>query len=225
MMQVSVIIPTLNEASSIAGLIQQTRLVGDCEIIVIDGGSSDGTVERAHAADIVLSTKSGRANQQNSGAAASSGNVLLFLHADCQLQPGCFDAIAAALENPNCVGGAFRQTIDATGLRYRILEWGNSVRVKLFGWAYGDQGIFVRRETFEELGGFPDFKLMEDLFFMKCLKKTGKVTLLNHRITVSARRWQKKGIIRQTIRNWALITAAHCGINPNKLARFYPHVR
>ncbi len=110
-------------------------------------------------------------------------------------------------------------------MRYRLVESGNALRVKVCKWAYGDQGIFVRREVFEQLGGFPELRLMEDLFFMKKLKKAGRFVLLDSRIHVSPRRWQQTGVLRQTLKNWTLITLAHTIISPNHLARFYPHVR
>jgi len=222
---VSVIIPTLNEAERIGELIEQTRLLGDCEIIVVDGGSDDRTGQAAEAADLCLSTERGRAVQQNAGAAAAQGDVLLFLHADCRLEAGALEAVNEALRDPRVVGGCFRQKIDAPGLRYRILERGNAFRVRLWKWAYGDQGIFVRREVFEELGAFPELKLMEDLFLMKRLKKLGRVVLLDVPLHVSPRRWRKAGVIRQTLRNWTLVFLAQCGASPNRLARFYPHVR
>jgi rSAM/selenodomain-associated transferase 2 len=224
-MRISVIIPALNEADQIAEVIRSTRLLGDCEIIVVDGGSSDQTSERAGEADLVLTTPPGRAIQQNFGAAASSGEVLLFLHADCRLQTGCLEAVQSALQNPRVAGGCFRQRIDAAGWTYRLMERGNALRVRLLHWAYGDQGIFVRRSVFEKLGGFPELKLMEDLFFMKQLKHEGKLVLLDPPIRISARRWQKTGILRQTLRNWTLITLAHCGVSKDRLAKFYPHVR
>ncbi len=223
--RISVIVPVLNEAGQITDVIRQTRALGDAEIIVVDGGSGDGTAEKASEADVILCSSPGRAIQQNTGASASSGEVLLFLHADCRLQPGSLEAIQSALQNPRCVGGCFRQRIEADGWKYRLLEHGNAWRVRLFKWAYGDQGIFVRRSVFEELGGFPELQLMEDLFFMKRLKRRGKVAILNPPLCISARRWQKKGVFRQTLRNWSLIALAHCGISPNRLARFYPHVR
>jgi rSAM/selenodomain-associated transferase 2 len=224
-MKISVIIPTLDEADRIADLIARTREAGDCEIILVDGGSTDDTLTHATAADICITTPRGRAGQQNAGAAAASGDVFLFLHADCSLEANAFEAIQQALANPKCVGGCFQQTIDAPGLRYRLLEWGNGLRVRLCKWAYGDQGIFVRREVFESLGGFPDLKLMEDLYFMKRLKRSGRVRLLDARLHVSPRRWQQAGIIRQTLRNWTLITAAHCGVSTDRLAKFYAKVR
>ena len=225
MPKVSVIIPTLNEADRIAEVIEQTRKLGECEIIVVDGGSIDQTLNAAQSADVCLTAPQGRATQQNAAAKAASGDVLLFLHADCRLEPGCLQAVCDSLQDDRIVGGCFRQTIDAAGVRYRLVESGNALRVKLCKWAYGDQGIFVRREVFEQLGGFPELRLMEDLFFMKKLKKAGRFVLLDARIHVSPRRWQQTGVIRQTIKNWTLITLAHTGISPNRLAKFYPHVR
>lgn len=225
MPQISIIIPTLNEADRIADLIDATRALGDCEIIIIDGGSDDDTLAHAGKADISLSAPRGRATQQNAGAAAATGDILLFLHADCRLSTGSLEAVQEALKDDRLVGGCFQQTIDAPGPRYRLLEWGNGLRVQLLKWAYGDQGIFVRREIFEQLGGFPDLRLMEDLFFMKQLKKKGRFQLLDARLHVSPRRWQQRGIIRQTLRNWLLVTLAQIGVSPNRLKKFYPHVR
>jgi len=218
---ISVIIPTLNESETIARTIELTRQIGKCEIIVVDGGSSDGTVTLTAGADRVLHTEASRALQQNSGAAASLGDVLLFLHADCTLAADAFTAIRSALQDPQIVGGCFDQNIDADGTAYRWLEWGNRKRVQFWKWAYGDQGIFVRKEVFNAIGGFPELALMEDLYLMKRLKKVGKIKLLDVKIHVSPRRWQKNGILQQTIRNWSLISLAHLGISPNRLARFY----
>lgn len=223
--RISVVIPALNEAEKIRDVVSATRAIGDCEVLVVDGGSTDGTAQEAQEADQVLTTPPGRAIQQNAGAKASSGEVLLFLHADCQLQPGSFEAIQMSLQNPRCVGGCFRQRIEAPGWKYRLMEWGNNTRVRLCKWAYGDQAIFVRRSVFEELGGFPELRLMEDLYFVKRLKRAGRISLINPPLRISARRWQKHGLIRQTLRNWSLITMAHCGVSPNRLARFYPDVR
>lgn len=222
---ISVIIPTLNEAGRIAELITSTRQVGECEIIVIDGGSTDGTRERAASADIVLSSEPGRAKQQNAGAVASRGDVLLFLHADCQLPAGAFEAIRTAMQDERTVGGCFQQQIEADGWAYRWLERGNTGRVRWLGMAYGDQGIFVRRCVFEGLGRFADVKLMEDVLLMKRLGRAGRFVLLDERLSVSARRWQRHGIVRQTLRNWLFLALAMCGVSPNRLARFYPNTR
>ncbi len=224
-MSISIIIPTLNESAGIAEAVQRALALGGREVIVVDGGSTDGTVDLARDATRVLSTAPGRARQQNAGAAVATGDILLFLHADCWLEPGSLSEIAAALADPARVGGCFGQQIEATGRKYRWLEWGNALRVRWWTLAYGDQAIFVRKSVFEELGGFPDLKLMEDLFFMRTLRKRGRFALLPPLLHVSARRWQKHGVIRQTVRNWLLTLAAHWGVSPNTLARFYPPAR
>jgi rSAM/selenodomain-associated transferase 2 len=224
-MSTSVIIPTLNEADRIEATIARTRELGPCEIIVADGGSTDGTRELASGANLALQTPRGRAVQQNAGAAVAHGDVLLFLHADCWLEAGALEAIQASLSDARTVGGCFRQTIDAPGIAYRVLEFGNALRVRTLGWAYGDQGLFVRREVFTALGGFPELPIMEDLYFTKRLKRAGRFQLLPQRLHVSPRRWEQAGIVRQTLRNWRLIALAHCGVSPERLARQYADVR
>lgn len=224
-MDVSIIIPALNEADRIGETIERTRRLGECEIIVVDGGSDDGTFDAAASADLRLAAPRGRAHQQNRGAAASRGDVLLFLHADCWLEPGALEAMRRGLADRQCPGGCFRQRIDADGLAYRLLEAGNECRVRLLGWAYGDQGIFVRRAVFERIGGFPDVEIMEDLFFMKRMKREGSLCLVDHRLHVSPRRWRQRGLVRQTLRNWAFVALAHCGVPLRTLAGSYADVR
>ncbi len=224
-MRISIIIPTLNEANNIQGLVEQTRTLGPCEIIVVDGNSTDDTVARAAGADQVLTSVSGRAKQQNLGASSSTGDVLLFLHADCRLPETSLVSISEVMTDQRVIGGCFQQRIDAPGWRYRIIERGNAARVCWLGMAYGDQAIFVRKSVFDSVGRFPDLRLMEDVFLMKRLTKLGKFVLLPDRLTVSARRWQKHGILRQTLRNWTLLTLAFCGVSPDRLARYYPNTR
>lgn len=224
-MRLSIIIPTLNEAAHVEETIRSARQRRDCEIIVVDGGSQDGTVGLCSEADIVLTTAQGRAAQQNAGAEAATGDVLLFLHADCRIEPGCLDAALAVCEQPNCVGGCFHQIIDAPGFRFRALEWGNALRVKCFRMAYGDQAIFIKAEIFHRLGGFPPLALMEDFFLMKQLRRQGKFVLLDEQIHVSARRWQQRGVLRQTLTNWTLATLAQLGVSPDRLVAYYRNDR
>lgn len=225
MTRISIVIPALNEASGIGQAVSRARALQPHEIIVVDGESTDGTAQHASSADQVISSPRGRATQQNRGAREATGDVLLFLHVDCWLEPGSLALVARSCENSAVIGGCFRQIIDAAGWRFRWLEWGNTQRVRWWTLAYGDQGIFVRKNVFDRLGGFPELRLMEDLFFMRRLREEGRFDLLGPLLHVSARRWIQHGVVRQTLRNWALTFAAACGVSPNTLARFYPHVR
>lgn len=221
----SVIVPAFNEQQQIAEVIRQTRAAGECEVIVVDGASTDATRQRAFEADQVLSAPRGRASQQNAGARAATGEILLFLHADCRL-PGRFDeAVRSVLEDNRVAAGCFEQRIDHPGWKYRLIERGNACRARIFGWIYGDQGLFVRRDLFLSLGGFPDLPLMEDLYFSKKLRREGKRVVLEQELRVSPRRWERHGVVRQTLKNWSYVTLAHLGVPMETIARWYGHVR
>lgn len=222
---ISVIIPTFNEGQNIRSTIASTKNADGCEVIVVDGGSTDDTVSQAQIADQVLVSALGRSTQQNAGATSASGEILLFLHADCELLPGFASAVQDCLTQENVVAGCFSQLIDHPARKYRTLEKGNAWRVRSLGWIYGDQGLFVKKELFARLGGFPDMPLMEDLYFSKRLKQEGKFVVSEHCLKVSARRWEKNGVLRQTARNWSFVAMSHCGVKPETLARWYGHVR
>lgn len=224
-MKLSVIIPALNEAESIQHAIRTSLALSPHEIIVVDGGSTDETVTLARQLDChVIESARGRAIQQNTGAAAAKGDILLFLHADTWLAPEARKQIETTMQSPAIPGGAFLHRIDADSLLFRLVEAGDALRVCCTRIAYGDQGIFLRREVFNTLGGFPDIRLMEDVRLMKSLRDCGRLALLPGPLHVSARRWKKHGAIRQTIRNWCLLTAEHLGIHPDRLADLYiPH--
>jgi len=220
--RVSIIIPTLNEAEQIERSIEHAQRSGADEIVVADGGSDDATVEFARRQNCELVTSAtGRAVQQNAGARHATGDVFLFQHADAWLDPAAVDQIKTALEQPTVLGGAFCQQIEAAGTLYRLLEQFNARRVKWLGLPYGDQGIFLRRDVFLELGGFPDVELMEDVLLMRALRRRSRPVLLPGPIHVDARRWQRHGVVRQTIRNWSILTAHACGVSPSRLAQFY----
>ena len=224
-MRLSVIIPVLNEAANVGRAIASAWTAGAYEVIVVDGGSEDETALLAAGMKChLLHSARGRAEQQNAGARAASGDVLLFLHADNWLAAGVSEQIDAALASPARVCGALRQKIEADGAAYRLLEWGNNLRVRLLGMPYGDQAIFVRRSTFENLGGFPDVPLMEDVLLMQRLRPKSWPVRIPGTVHISPRRWKKNGIVRQTLRNWWLLARFTCGASPETLARHYsPH--
>jgi rSAM/selenodomain-associated transferase 2 len=220
---VSVIVPALNESLRIARAINSAFSAGAHEVIVVDGGSMDDTLQRAEQAGaLVRSSPPGRAVQQNAGAALARGNVLLFLHADNWLGSETIQQIKQHCRSRTRVAGAFRQSIDAVGMSYRVLERGNALRASWFGRPYGDQGIFVDRQLFVEVGCFAEVPLMEDLLIMQQIRHHVRPTLLAGPIHVDARRWQQGGIVRQTLRNWSLLGAHTFGCSPARLARFYP---
>jgi rSAM/selenodomain-associated transferase 2 len=224
-MSISVIIPTLNEAVCLSETLRSVRAEKPQEILVVDGGSGDATCELADEAGRVLHGPRGRAAQMNHGAAHAVGEVLLFLHADCTLEPGALREAEECLQRRGVVAGCFRMTVAAGGLPYRLIDACATARVRLTGLIYGDQGVFVQRRVFERLGGFPSLLLMEDVYFSKKLRRQGRIVVAGRRIFVSPRRWQRQGIVRQTLRNWTLTGLAAAGVSPNRLAAFYPLVR
>lgn len=223
-MRLSVVIPALNEAANLQRAVASAWQGGGDEVLVVDGGSEDGTAALAATLECtLLAAPRGRSAQQNMGARAATGDVLLFLHADNWLASGDIkEQIASALADPRRLHGALRQQIDARGLAYRLLERGNAARVRLLGLPYGDQAIYVRRKTFWELGGFPEVPLLEDLLLMQRLRRLAWPALVSGPVGVSPRRWQRQGVIRQTLRNWSLVSRHWLGASPESLAGEYP---
>ena len=223
--RVSFIIPARNEASCIVATLRSLRNQNPFEIVVVDGGSTDETVRLAQDADRVLVAPPGRALQMNAGAWAARGDILVFLHADCGLEPNSLQAVETALRYPDIIAGCFSMRIQGNGWMYRCIDACASARVRLMGIAYGDQGLFLRRCDFQRLGGFPPVGLMEDACLSRLLRRHGKIVVVSKKIFVSPRRWQRVGIIRQTLHNWALTARFLAGIHPDILANDYPQVR
>lgn len=220
-MKISVIIPVINEAERLGTTLDSAREAKADEIIVVDGGSNDRSREIAKEYKCKLvDSLPGRGPQQNRGANAATGDVLLFLHADCSLGLESLEQIRR-LEVQGAFCGCFRQRILAKGWTYRLIERGNALRVRLRGLYYGDQAIFISRQMFDSVGGFPDEPLMEDLLLARRTKAQVWPTLLPGPVYVNARRWQRNGPIRQTIRNWLLVGRLYLGASPDVLSKSY----
>jgi len=230
-MTISVIIPTLNESSTIARTLTRTVALGFEEIIVSDGGSTDPTVPMVQACcDRVPSTRlvtapKGRARQLNEGAKASHGDILLFLHADTELPPRAKTAIESALADQTIVGGRFDVCFDCHSRWGHMISWFMNRRSRLSGIATGDQAIFVRRQVFEQMGGFPDIPLMEDIAFSRRLKYLGPTAPLTETVTTSFRRWERNGPLRTILLMWTLRFLYWLGVSPVRLHNWYREVR
>lgn len=203
-MRISVVIPALNEAERIADCLRAIP-PGAEEVVVSDGGSTDATRDAAAAAGArVVTGARGRGPQMNAGAAATSGETLLFLHADTRLPADAFALVRETLASPAVAGGAFHLAIDGEGWFYRFTARNANIRSKLAGAPYGDQAFFVRRAAFDALGGYRDLPVCEDLEFIRRLRTRGRVRLAPAAVSTSARRWQQHGRLRVTVRNGLL---------------------
>ena len=217
-MRISVIVPTLNEAACIAACLRSVRIQEvEAEVLVVDGGSTDDTVAIASRRARVVQGVRGRGAQMNAGARASSGGVLLFLHADTLLHPEGLAAMLRALVDPRTAGGTFTLRFDAAHPLLRLYGW--CTRLPWF--RYGDQGIFVRREVFERLGGYREMPLLEDVDLLRRMRRHGRLAIVARPVTTSARRFLRRGIVRQQLVNGAILAAYALGISPVRLAGWY----
>lgn len=225
-MRISIVIPVLNEEKSIAKTLAALTPLKPHELIIVDGGSADTTREICkRLGATVLSAPRGRGRQMNHAARQATGEVLLFLHADTRLPESAFDDMHGALRNPHCVGGRFDVQLEGSHWMLRMIGALISLRSRISKVATGDQAIFVRREIFDELGGYPDIPLMEDVAFARALKRQGAVACLRSRVVTSARRWEAEGIWRTIFRMWTLKLFYYLGVSPVRLKRYYGDTR
>ena len=223
-MRLSIVIPVLNEADGIAFFLdslQSMRHAGH-ELIVVDGGSSDATLQHAAPlADRIIRSPRGRAQQMNAGAAVACGEVILFLHADSIFPVGGAAAIAEALGASGRGWGRFNIRLTGDRFLFRTIEWFMNMRSRLTGIATGDQGIFVERQFFESIGGFPAIPLMEDIALSARLKRIERPICHNATIKTSSRRWERHGAWRTIWLMWRLRYAYWRGADPSALAQRY----
>jgi hypothetical protein len=217
-----VIVPTLNERDHLHTTLTCVRLAPGDELIVVDGGSKDGTVAIARQfTPCVLIGSPGRARQMNQGARQARGDVLLFLHADTLLPPDGLEAVRAIMGRSQAVGGAFRLAFAPSTLALRVIAWGANMRTRLGRLPYGDQALFVRRTFFEALGGYADVPFMEDIKLVQAMRKSGPLAIVPQAVRTSGRRWQREGVVYTTIRNNVLMALYFCGISPATLKQWY----
>ena len=216
------VIPALNEARALPRLLES--LVGEAdEVVVVDGGSSDGSqaIARQHGARVLL-TDRGRGRQLAAGARVTKAELLVFLHADCVLEPGSMAAVCRAFEDSELIAGGMHQLIDGERAVFRWIERAANRRVRRHGMVYGDSGLVVRRSAYQAAGGFPVYPIFEDVELSRNLFGLGRIDLIRGAtIRISSRRWDREGVVRCTARNWLLRAAFLFGLEPHRLARHY----
>jgi rSAM/selenodomain-associated transferase 2 len=219
---ISIIIPTLNEADCIETTLSILTHRETIEVIVVDGGSTDGTADLAKSCGAtLLTTDPSKSGQMNTGAKAAGGDIFLFLHADTLVPENFEKSIISAIYQDGVAAGAFQLRInsESKGLRFieRVANW----RSRHLQTPYGDQGIFVTQSLFQEIGGYADIAIMEDFELIRRLKRRGKIIILDQSVTTSPRRWQNLGIFKTWLLNQIIAVAYIFGYPPERLAHWY----
>ena len=224
-LSIGIVIPVFNEATILAQSLSHLReVIADEEVVVVDGGSSDRSAQIASG---FFRTEAGptanRGAQLNWGSRFLKTDVLIFLHADSRLPAGFQASIRSALREPGVVGGCFQLEFDVAGPMFRFYSWCTQFPSRFLH--FGDQAFFMRREVFEEIGGFRPLPFLEDVDFVRRLRRCGRFAVLSTRVVTASRRFMRHGIVRQMLRNIVLVTLFELGISPERLARFYPPTR
>jgi rSAM/selenodomain-associated transferase 2 len=219
---ISIVIPVLNEAAIITPALTNIKNIATGEIIVVDGGSQDETIDLAKSLGVkVIFSPAGRAKQMNAGAQIATGDILLFLHIDTSL-PNDFEVLVErTLAQPQVVAGAFELQINAQLRGLRLIEKMVNWRSHFCSLPYGDQAIFLKADVFQQVGGFPDLPIMEDFELVGRLKRQGRIAIAPKPVITSGRRWQKLGAIETTLINQLAIVAYFLGVPPSRIACWY----
>lgn len=223
---VSIIIPIYNEGKILTEHVHWFKNLSQyAELIFVDGESTDKSVELAASYGKVLDCEKGRAKQMNCGAKHARNDILLFLHADSCISGEALENIEKKIHGTGAVGGCLTQRIDKKGLIYRLIEAQGNIRARRTNIFYGDQGMFVRKEIFNKIDGFPDVPIFEDVLFSKKLKEQGKTAVLSDKIIVSPRRWEKRGIARTLVMFNMLLIMFKIGRPLEKIKALYEDLR
>lgn len=218
----SIVVPVLDESARIEECLR--RLGGDfpdCELVVVDGGSSDGTATLAARHARTLHGPRGRARQMNAGAAATTGDVLWFIHADCRVPAAALGQLRAVLADAGVVGGGLTLRFDRRSAGLTWLRVTSNLRARRLGWIFGDQAMFVRRDLFEAMGGFADLPLMEDFELSRRLRRRGRLAVLDATVTASARRLWAQGPWRMLVLMQWLKLLYLLGVDPEWIRERY----
>ena len=222
----SIIIPVLNESSIINHTVEQIYRIGsgfNIEVIVIDSDKEGKTINVLKNREVIKGmSPRGRGKQMNKGASVAKGEILVFLHTDTELPEHAMKAISSVMDDAKYAGGAFDLGIKSGRSVFRLIEKLVYVRTRLTRIPYGDQAIFIRKEVFDTMDGFKEIPLMEDMEFMRRMKRSGyNICIIPQKVKTSPRRWEKEGIMYCTLRNWILKGLYHLGVKPGKLVKFY----
>ena len=225
-LSIAIIIPVFNEAAVLPELTERLQAVGADELIFVDGGSCDESRRLLeHSGVRWLQSEPGRATQMNAGAEDCIGDIILFIHADTIISYSNISAVRETMKDDSFVGGRFDVRLSGNNIAFRMIEWLINMRSRLTGISTGDQCQFVRRSVFEQMGGFPEQPLMEDIEFSRRLKRQGRIACLNETVITSSRRWEQHGIVATVWLMWKLRFLYCFGVSPEKLAQMYRQAR